>query len=230
MTPFLLLLVSFGAPPTKAEMPVPFEKLFNPAPPYKPEVPLLFRWKSFTCVTLAETVNHYVALGEEEAVKELEYLCSDWLTERHADCSRRERIGWVCRMLFQPTGKEPLRPPAYGMLSLPYISMPLTRWPLYPVTASGTSYFVLSEGHLLAGQAELPGDYLAYCRINGSFRTEKVPVPTREQALEDLEKLRRSPAWKAIKWSDGNEWGWYMFDERGTWRYIKAQAEGIPAW
>ena len=34
-----------------------------------------------------------------------------------------ERIAWVCRILFQPKGKEPLRGPGYGGLSLPRNSM-----------------------------------------------------------------------------------------------------------
>jgi hypothetical protein len=209
MTPFLLLFVALGAPPCQAEMPA------------------LFREKSFTCATLAEAVNHYVDLGEEAAIKELESLTSDWLTRDHnlsatGDFSRKERLGWVCRLLFQPIGRDPLRPPLFGAFDdLPWNkSMPLRKWPLLPVANSGTSYFVLSEGYLLAGQAEDPTAYLEYCQTRGKFRTERLPIPARAQALKDLTQLRQSKAWKAIQWGEtGEEW---------SWRFIKAQAEDIP--
>jgi hypothetical protein len=202
------------------------------ASPCQAEAPKLFREEPFTCVTLAEAVNHYVALGEEKAAKELESLVSDWDTERRAETNRQfsinERIGWVCRILFEPKGKEPVRQPLFGGLRLPSNSMPLARWPLYPVAASGSSYFVLSEGYYLEGLAEDPKDYLKYCRANGKFRKEAVPIPSRIQALKDLEKLRQSEAWKAIKWKDSGRGFGYNFDEERIWTFIKSQAKKIP--
>src|SRR3989442_9280744 len=85
------------------------------ATPCQAEAPKLFREKSFTCVTLAEAVNHYVSLGEEATVKELESLVSDGFPNG--------RIGCVCRILFIPKEKEPLRAPLFGSLSLPWKSM-----------------------------------------------------------------------------------------------------------
>ena len=35
----------------------------------------------------------------------------------------------------------------------------------------------------------------------GIFRTEKIPVPTREEALRDLELLITSPTWKSLTWA-----------------------------
>ena len=52
----------------------------------------------------------------------------------------------MCRVLFEPKGQDSLRQPMYGALDLPWNSMPLTKWPLYPVALSGSSYFVLSDG------------------------------------------------------------------------------------
>jgi hypothetical protein len=187
-------------------------------------LPGLFREKSFTCVTLAEAVNHYVDLGEEAASKELEALAwsgilGDDQESATGRFSRYERITWVCRILFAPKGSSPLRPAALGAPCFP--SVALTAWPLFPVAAAGTSYFVLSQGYVLAGRAEDPTAYLPYCRANGKFRTARVPVPTRVQALKHLQQLHQSAAWKAIKWGEaGDDW---------TWRYIKAQAENIPA-
>ena len=111
---------------------------------------------------------------------------------------------------------------------LPWSSMPLKSWPLYPVAASGSSYFVLSEGYSLAGKAENPKDYLKYCRANGRFRKEPVPIPSKAQALKDLEQLRQSKAWKAIKWEDSGQ-GWkYTYNDDWVWQFIKKQAEEIP--
>jgi hypothetical protein len=226
MTQFLVLLAILGAPPCKVETPNLIAKAL-PCVPCKPTIPVLFREKSFTCATLAEAVNHYVDLGEEAAIKELESLTPDWMSDdvvsATGDFSRKERVGWVLRILFEPRGKDPLRPPMYGALSLPWHSMPMTTWPLLPVAASGMCYFVLGQVSFLAGCPENPLAYLRYCQTNGTFRTRRVPIPTRDQALKDLKHLRQSAAWRALKWSDdcpaASDW---------TWRYIKAQAEDMP--
>jgi hypothetical protein len=202
------------------------------ASPCRADVPKLFTDKQFTCATLAEAANHYIALGEKAALEQLESLTldrdADFRHLRKRAFSRNERIGWVCRILFQPRGKEPLRPPAFGAHFLPDRSMPLAKWPLYPVVASGSTHFVLSEGYLLAGEPEQPKDYLRYCRSKGRFRTERVPTPTKRQALKDLEKLRKSGAWKAIKWKDSGPGFSYTYSEEWVWGFIKAQAEKMP--
>jgi hypothetical protein len=197
---------------------------FVAARPCQGEVPKLFREKPFTCVTLAEAVNHYVALGEEASVKDLELLVPD----DEFESRMKVRMSWVCRILFQPKGDEPLRGPGYGAVSLPWHSMPLKTWRLFPLAASGSSYFVLSEHYTLAGIPEKPKDYLKYCRANGRFCKEPVPIPTKAQALKDLKQLRQSDAWRAIKWKDSGK-GWsYTISEDWVWEYIKKQAEAIP--
>ena len=59
MRRIILLLVILGASPCRAE------------------TPKLFREEPFTCATLAEAANYYIALGEEATVKELVALTSD---------------------------------------------------------------------------------------------------------------------------------------------------------
>jgi hypothetical protein len=206
----LLLIILLGTSPCRAQM------------------PKLFSEKAFTCATLAEAVNHYVTLGEKTALKDLESAKLNWDEDFRDGFSRNERVGWVCRVLFQPKKKEPLRGPLYGGHHLPWNSMPLTSWPLYPVASSGSTHFVLSEGYSLAGKPERPKDYLDYCRTKGKFRTESVPTPTKLQALKDLEKLRRSAAWTAIKWKDSGQGFSYMMSEDWCWAFIKAQVERMP--
>src|SRR5437867_3941577 len=63
-------------------------------------VPAFFRERSFTAATLAEVVNHFVEIGEEAAIKELEILATPKNEAHHRDFSMRQRIGWVCRVLF----------------------------------------------------------------------------------------------------------------------------------
>src|SRR5262245_35377670 len=111
MTPLLLLCAVLNAAPCQSAMPALFDHSFT-STPGKAKIPLLFRERSFTCATLAEAVNHYVDLGEEAAIKELESLSSDRITSDDVlsatgSFSRAERIAWVCRILFQPKGKEP---------------------------------------------------------------------------------------------------------------------------
>lgn len=173
--------------------------------------PEIFEKKEVTPALLAKAVNHFVAQGEDASVKELKQLASK------GDCE--EEIGWVCRILFQPKGNEPLRDPGYGGLFLPYNSMPLKNWPVFPLVKSGDSYFVLAQGRNLAGLAETSSQYIHYCQTNGVFLKTSVHIPSREKAITEAKELRNSSAWKAIKWTLPEEW---------TWKYINRQAEAIP--
>jgi hypothetical protein len=142
--------------------------------------------------------------------------------------SYNERIGWVCRILFEAKRDEPLREPRFGGLHLPWKSMPLKSWPLYPVACSGSSYFILSEGYQSGGRPEPARDYMEYCRKAGKFRKEPVAMPKRSDAQKDLQKLRDSKEWKAIKWTDSGQGFSYMFSEDDIWTFIKAQADQTP--
>jgi len=190
-------------------------------------VPRLFQEKAFTAASLAEAVNHFVDLGEEQAVRKLSALALDTPTDVRGDWSSNERIGWMCRVLYESKGANPLRQPYFGGLDLPYHTMLDTSWPLYPVALSGSTYFVLSEGYSLAGVAEDPREYIEYCRQSGVFRKKRIAVPTRTQALKDATTLGQSVAWKAIKWTDsGTNWS-YTLSEQETWTFIQNQAEMI---
>src|SRR5262245_50195199 len=111
---------------------------------------------------------------------------------------------------------------------LPHLTMPREKWPVYPLAASGSSYFVLHEGYFVAGSPEPLTRYISYCRTKGKFRTERLPVPTRRQALKDAESLRQSEVWKAIKWKDEGPGTSYELSEEKAWDFIKAQAEKTP--
>src|ERR1700679_1034143 len=79
------------------------------------EVPKLLTERAFTSATLAEAVNHYVAIGEPATLKELQNCAAedaahnDWLSNR--GFSVGERIGWICRILYVPQGHSALRAP-----------------------------------------------------------------------------------------------------------------------
>ena len=167
---------------------------------------------------MAEAVNHFVALGHGAALKELRGLAS--IRNSAGEVAGYERFGYVCRILFLPQGSEPLREPGFGGLPLPYDSMPEKDWPLLPLASSGSSYFILSDRYSLGGIREDPLHYIDYCEQNGTFRTAKVPVPTRAQALADAESLHSSPAWKAVTWR--------YREEEEAWKAIQRQAELTP--
>ena len=165
------------------------------------ETPRLFKQKEFTAATFAEAVNHFVALGEDASVKELLSMEVDnWSSTVHSNnlWSVNERIGWMCRVLFEAKTDEALHRPAFGAL-WPLPPLPPKDWPLFPVALSGSTYFVLSEGYSLAGVPDRPKFYIEYCRKSGVFRTKAVVVPTRKQAVKDAEALHESSQWKAIK-------------------------------
>jgi hypothetical protein len=187
--------------------------------------PQFVRDESFSCKDTADAVNYYVDLGEAEAIREMRATVDD--AEPHARPSLR--ICHLCRVLFEPKGKEPLRSAALGGLDLPRNTMPINTWPRFPVAESGSTFFLLNESYELGGRAERPSAYLDYCVANGVFRRNRVAVPTRDGALQDLNQLRRSDAWKAIRWKDsGVNWS-YTLSEAWTLGYLKAQAERTPA-
>lgn len=192
--------------------------------------PELFRQQSFTSATFAEAVNHFVALGEDAALQELRGLALDAskdFTAHRGEWSTNERIGWMCRVLYDSKNKQPIRQPFFGGLGLPLLTMPLSSWPRFPVALSGSTYFVLSEGYMLGGLAEDPKNYMEHCRKTGVFRRTKVPVPTRAQALQDAAGLRKSKAWQDIKWKDSGP-GWsYTMNEGLAWGFIQKQAGSI---
>jgi hypothetical protein len=194
--------------------------------------PRLFRQSEFNSALFAKAVNHFVDIGEDAAVRELAKLAAT--EEKNLSgtgqkyWATNERVGWMCRVLFEPKAKTPLRPPMFGGLNLPFNTMPETEWPLYPVAQSGSTYFVLSEGYMLGGQAEPVADYLLYCRQNGVFRTKRVAVPNKKSAQGDAASLRNSTAWQAIKWTDSGT-GWsYSMDEKSAWAFIQEQADTTP--
>ena len=178
---------------------------------------------------LAEAANHYIAMGEDRAVKELKLLEDSTYTEMlRGGADPNTRISWLCRILFRGKPGHSIRPPAYGALTFLPPDMIGEQWPLYPVAESKGVYFVLSEGYLLAGVAEKASEYVDYCRKHGSFRKTKVKVPTRSEATRALEALTHSGNWQTIRWK-GEDHG-HPYETSGEWiiESMKPQAEGIP--
>src|SRR5262245_3696949 len=104
------------------------------------EIPELFKKKEFTAADFATAVNWFVALGEEGAVKQMQEIAKSRAADNFIT---RYRVGWMCRVLFEPKEVKRLRAPQWGSLNLPYHTMPDKSWPLYPVALSGSTYFVL---------------------------------------------------------------------------------------
>jgi hypothetical protein len=196
------------------------------------EVPKLLTERAFTSASLAEAVNHYIAIGEPAAVKELENCAAagadhdGWFANRGFCVG--ERIGWICRILYEPRGHSALRAPEFGVLNIPKNSMPAEKWPLYPLALSGSTYLVLNQSYTPQGTMEDAKQYLDYCRRNGVFRKSPITVPTEEQAMQDAAALRQTVAWKAIKWEDDDGYS-YPMGEQFTWSFLKNQAKFIPA-
>lgn len=192
------------------------------------EVPRLFKARNYNSATLAEAANYYIELGEARAIKELKALEEDFGESMDRGFNRNERIGWVCRIVFQGTNGKPLRQPFYGALRLPYLTMPVERWPLFPVAESDGVFFVLSEGYMLAGVAERASDYIDYCSATGDFRAKKIKMPTQEEAVKAFDTLKKAKRWTMIKWKDESLGTKYTMSEEWVLRDIEAQAISIP--
>jgi hypothetical protein len=200
------------------------------------EVPKLFREQAFTCATLADAVNHFVGLGEDAAVKELQELAcvEDAEAEKNRGFNVRgfsinERITWVCRILFEPkSGPKSLpylRAPRFGKLNLPEKFMPIWKWPLYPVVLSGSTYFVLGESYSDDNHTlEDAKHYITYCKDNGNFRKTPVKVAAKAQVLKDVAALKQSEPWQSIQWLDDSGYG-YPMGEQWTWGFIQRQTK-----
>lgn len=189
------------------------------------DLPSLFQKNEFTAAEFIEAVNYFIELGEDAAVRNLDIIGAK--EQVYNGFHPHERVGWMCRVLFDSKNAEPIRQPFFGGLSLPDKTMPSASWPRYPVALSGSTYFVLSEGYTVAGTPEDPSDYIEHCRNNGVFRSTKLEVPTKAQALLDAAALRKSKAWTDIKWTDSGEGWWYEKDEESFWQFIQKQAENI---
>ena len=137
------------------------------------EVPKLFSQKSFTSANLAEAVNRYVAIGEAASVKELQQLAAQENGSAESFLGKgfsvSERIGWVCRILYESKGLSPLRAPKFGVLPLPEKTMPAEKWPLFPVAVSGSTYVVLKQGYMPDGTPEEVTHYLGVLQEERRF-------------------------------------------------------------
>jgi hypothetical protein len=194
------------------------------------EIPKLFTQKSFTSANLAEAVNRYVAIGEVSSLKELQQLAVQDTSENDKFLGKgfsvKERVGWVCRILYEPKGHSPLRAPKFGELPLPEKSMTAENWPLYPLALSGSTYVVLKQGYTPSGTPEEMAHYLTYCKNNGVFRNTSVEIPTQEQAETDIANFRQSPQWQSIEWQSNDSRSFPM-GESLTWAFIKGQTKSI---
>jgi hypothetical protein len=190
----------------------------------------LLTQKSFTATDLAEAVNFYVLMGETAALSDFIRLSKrqvdpdPYLSSTGFDVN--ERIGWLCRILYQPHGHSSLRPPKFGILPLPQKTMSPDNWPLFPVALSGSTYFVLKQGYTPDGTPESLTHYLAYCRAHGDFRKSPIVVPTRQQALADAAKLHQSAPWLAIQWYNERDYSFPM-GEQLAWSFVQNQGSGI---
>lgn len=118
------------------------------------KLPKFLREKQINCAAFADAVNHYVDMGEAKAIESLKALAGS-KPQGHMPDRVEVRMAFTCRVLFESKGKEPLRAPGFGgLINLPYNTMPLENWPLYPVVCTGSSYFVLSEAYVLGGVPE----------------------------------------------------------------------------
>ena len=191
------------------------------------DLPKILTQKTFDSRGRAVAANYFMAMGEEGAAKKIAFLATNAGSNR-LRTHWKHRLGWMCRILYEPKGKEPLRMGGFGSPFIPYRTMPLEQWPHFPLVLSGDTYFVLVEGYGTTGRPETLVRYLNYCRQEGNFRKTPVALPDRKKALEDFALLTNSDSWKAIKWHESEGSPTYSFSEQGALARLKAQAENIP--
>jgi hypothetical protein len=189
--------------------------------PSGPTTPLFAR-KIPNCREWAEAANYYIELGEAAGLARLK---RDASKHRGSPLYPNERAAHLCRILFEPKGSMPLRPPALGALALPYESMSLNNWPEFPMVAQDGVWFMLAEGYELGGHAEPLDKYTAYCQAAGRYRTAPVKVPTTADAQAAFETLLGSNRWKSVKWSHKSVGRVYTYDSNSVIRDLRRQSE-----
>ena len=158
-------------------------------------------------------------MGEQAAIKELA-AAADFEFVHSRGCLINERIGWLCRILYQ-CDSRPLRPPGLGASDIASEKMPLEKWPLYPIAKSGNTYCVVAQFSALSGLAEPISSYLAYCQRAGTFLSAPIPIPSQETAIQDISAIRSSKQWKDIDWGHGGEnWHWNRIMEQTEFETI----------
>ena len=182
------------------------------------------------CYALARVANRFIALGEERALEGMASLVRGKEQERLHRYDQAIQIGWICRLIFESRSDGPLRAPMYGQLDLPWHSMPISKWPYFPLAESDGLFFVLSSGYLVAGHPEDPVDYINYCRESGSFRVTRIKIPSESEAEAALDSLLSSEIWLNIKWKD-EKWypgggGWFHdLSPESTIAYLRRQTK-----
>ncbi|MBS1723235.1 MAG: hypothetical protein JSS66_09820 [Armatimonadetes bacterium] len=161
----------------------------------------VFTKKSVTCRSLAEAANAYIAMGEEKAAADLVRRGDGGQKLDYMPRFSSVRACHLCRILFVGKG-GPLRPPKLGVIRLPRFTMPLSKWPEFPMVQQNDVWFELGNAYLLSGKGESAAQYVDTCRKTGTFRKDPVEIPTEEGARLALKDLIASDRWGAIVWSD----------------------------
>jgi hypothetical protein len=172
------------------------------------------------------SANTLISAGQSLACAALEKVAK---TKRGfpEDYDVDQKICHLCRLVFMPkSSTEILRAP---MLGAPFLlalhSMNASDWPHMPFAIVDDVPLSMTLGYTLAGRAERSEYYLAYCISNGVFRIKPFAGPTSNTASNALNKILKSPAWKALKWKDsGVGWSYTLSEDYAKemlWKQIK---------
>jgi hypothetical protein len=183
--------------------------------------------REFSPLMLAQSANALIAMGEEKAVDLLQSSIRDFETDLSFGFSTNERIGWLCRLIFESKSDKPLRAPYFGSLSLPRKSMPTSEWRKYPLAVSKGTVFVLADGYAIVGTPEDPLEYIRYCQRAGQFRKRHYPIPSRTEAEQALSALITSSRWRKIRWHHRGPGSEYRYSERRVIGFLSRQVNRI---
>ncbi|RFB78578.1 hypothetical protein DYH55_15315 [Methylovirgula sp. 4M-Z18] len=161
-------------------------------------------------------VNHYVSIGETAAIAEL----------RKPENEKDLELGPILWPGNKFTFCYATHEHEGGPLFLPGSMGDLAQLPYFPYAQSGSSFFLLASGWVLAG---VPfnfryDDIIKYCQEREPFRTNLLSIPTKEQAKQDALALRQSNMWKKLFAHSGEVNGG---NESRTWGFVQLQVNAI---
>ena len=163
---------------------------------------------------MLQCANRLIVSGEKAVVERLSYAARTYDQGGQQQSELDLKVALLCKLIYTSDHKPPLRPPAFGApTNLPYHSMPITKWPYFPLAMSNEVPFLLISGYELAGHPEGVYDYLLYCKENGIFRTTLFKIPSDQDVKQALQGLIRSERWQSLRWKDsGQNWSYDLHE------------------
>jgi hypothetical protein len=146
------------------------------------------------------SANALISAGKENACAALEKV-AEGNTGMNFSLRINQNVCLLCCLLFTSTNSnQSLRPPMIGAPLLSGYSFNSPGWLGFPFVIVSNMPLSMTSGYSLEGTPEAAQDYLAYCKVNGTFRTQLFSKPSSLAVSNALDQVFNTPTWESISW------------------------------